>query len=116
EAGAIGAGVSGLTQAIPASLRTKLNDTMQRVVTWAEEHGIPTSFGQRTGSQQLQRVEQGLENIPGAAGRTQEFFEGQERAIGQAGQDLAQQISPGATTTPLEAGQAVRTKLGQIVA
>lgn len=88
------------------------NPVEERALQYAESRGIPISVGQRTGRTGLQRVEQGLRNVPGAAGRTERFYRGQEEALEQESRRLATQPSP-VQTSPYGAGQAIRQRLQQ---
>lgn len=112
--GATSAVLGGATAAVNAAkpfIRNQLNPVEQQALDWAETNGIPISTGQASGSGQVQRLESGLQNMPGSAGKTQEFFKGQEHAIRDAGQDLVNRTQPGTTMGPFETGES----LGQAV-
>lgn len=108
----------GLTN-LPTSLRRMMpnvnNPVQESALQWAENKGIPLSVGQRSGQTGIQRVEQTLPNMPGAATKAQDFYRSQEGAIARTGSDVAQQLSP-ITTNEYGAGQAVNARLQQRIA
>ena len=73
------------------------------------EGRIPMTAGQRTQNVAAQRIEQGLQNVPGASSRAQQFYNAQREAIADEGARLVGEISP-VQTDPYGAGAAVRQK------
>ena len=88
-----------------------INNPVERAaISSAERAGIPMTAGQRTGSHGLQKVESGMQNLPGSANRATEFYKTQQAAIGQEGERLARLPSP-ISTDAYGAAQAVQQKL-----
>ena len=73
------------------------------------EGRIPMTAGQRTQNVAAQRIEQGLQNVPGASSRAQQFYNAQREAIADEGARLVGEVSP-VQTDPYGAGAAVRQK------
>lgn len=92
-------------------VRNQLNPVEQQAMDWLRRHGVPISTGQGTGSLEVQRIEKGLENIPGSAGWTQQYFENQEQALNRAGRQVISQTQPGSNMGPFEAGESLQQRI-----
>jgi len=105
---------------VPTRLRGMIapnvnNPVQESALQWAENQKIPMSVGQRSGQAGIQRVEQGLENAPGASTKAQTFYRNQQDAIAKTGDRIAQQVSP-TTTNEYGAAQAINQRLQQRIA
>lgn len=112
-AGATSAALQGGTEAWNAAkpfVSEQTNPAERQALDWYKQQGMPLSTGQVTGSRQVQRIEQGLESVPGAAGKTQVFFDAQPPKIADIGDNLAASISP-IQTNAYGAGKAVEDAL-----
>jgi hypothetical protein len=111
--GATSAVLQGGTEAWNAAkpfVSEQTNPVERQALDWYKQQGMPLSTGQDTGSQQVNRIEQSLENVPGAAGKTQAFFDAQQPKIADIGNNLAASISP-TQTNAYGAGKTVEDSL-----
>lgn len=119
--GGVGARLGGMN-AIPAAknairnLPNNVNNPVQEsALQYAESKDVPISVGQRSGNAGLQRVEQGLENVPGSGAKAQTFYKDQQDALARVGNDEAAKVSP-TSTNPYGAGQGVQQALQSRIA
>lgn len=114
ELAARGALRLGKTAAVAAkgklTPRTVLNPKEAQAIEFAEKQGVPTTVGQRTGQLGLQKMERGLENFPGSASKTEDFFKGQQAKLAETGEKLTQRASP-VKTNAYGAGKQVQDAL-----
>lgn len=105
-------GVKATTTGAIRKALPNLNNPVEEAALASVEDGVPMTVGQRTGNTGLQRVEQGLQNFPGSANRSQKFYANQEDALAQKAQDLANSAG-GQSTNAVGAGEALQQRLAQ---
>lgn len=107
--GVLQSGVEGFN-AMKPFVADQTNAVERQALQWFEQQGLPVSTGQATQSKQVQRIEQGLENFPGGAAKSQGFFKAQEPQIANIGRTLAASISP-TQTNAYGAGKTIENAL-----
>jgi hypothetical protein len=83
---------------------------MSRTVKYADQQGLPTTVGERTGSKMLQTAERAAEVIPGASGTATEFYAGRNAQVAAKGKELTSKVGKVAED-PTAAGEAVKARV-----
>lgn len=117
--GAVGGGLGGALGEVPQLaagrlLRPgkRLTPEVAQALEATEKAGVPLSAGQRTGKVGLQKVERGLENLPGSERRATEFYIRQQEALAKRGRSLAERAAP-TRANAYESGRGLQDRLRQ---
>jgi len=71
-----------------------VNNPVEQTALDSLKGKVKMTPGQETGSVPLQRVEQGLENLPGGGKLAREFYQGQQEQLAGTAKSLARSVSP----------------------